>query len=183
MDVLDGIDEDDIPEIKEKGPFHKLLIVFACLLMVFLFLSYFLVGPNTMEIIEGMFVSDVLNENQLVVEKDNLTISFAKDVYSELKQMYLDNPEHEFKACLHGAKEGQSYMITEVVVPETFEQAFDHVVAEPCPPDALVDIHSHPEKHCTPSYHDVQLLGRLKESNPDLIMAVMCNLDRFTFYS
>ncbi|MFH0752820.1 MAG: hypothetical protein V1914_04475 [archaeon] len=183
MKHFDNIKEEDIPEIREKGLLNKFLVMFMGLFMIFLFLSYFLVGPSTMSIIAGMFGSDILNEEQLVVVKGNLTISFSEGVYSELKQLYLDNPRHEFKVCLHGTKDGTTYAITEVIIPETFEQEFNYVVARPCPPNALIDFHSHPEKHCTPSYHDVQLLKRLKENNPDLIMAVMCTLDRFTFYS
>lgn len=180
--LLAGIDEYNLPEVKEKGPFYKFFIIVVGLFVMFIFLSYLLVGPNTMDIIAGMFQSDVVDEGSLVLVKDNVTFVFSEGVYGELKQMYLDNPRHEFKACLHGSKDGSSYLFNSVVVPETFEQEFDYVVAEPCAPDALADFHSHPEKHCIPSYHDVVLLGKLRESNPNLVMVVMCGVDRFNFY-
>ena len=181
-DLLAGIDENNLPEVKEKGLLYKVFIIVMGLFIAFLFVSYLLVGPHTMDIISGMFESDIVDEGRLVLVKGNATLAFSGGVYGELKQMYLDNPRHEFKACLHGSKDGSSYFLTEVAVPETFEQKFDYVVAKPCTKDALVDLHSHPEKHCIPSYHDVKLLERLRERNPGLVMAVMCGVDRFTFY-
>ena len=181
-DLLAGIDMGNLPEPKERGPFYKAFVIVVSLFILVLFLSYLLVGPDTMDILAGSFESDVVDESRLVLIKDNITFAFSEEVYAELKQMYFDNQRNEFKACLHGSHVGDEYVFTKVVVPETFEQEFDHVVAEPCAPDALADFHSHPEKHCIPSYHDVKLLERLREYNPGLIMIVMCGVDRFSFY-
>jgi len=175
---------EELPELfSEESHYKKYFVLVGGIFLLLLFLSYFLLGPNTMSIIAGSFESDTVNENSLMVEAEGVNVSFSSNVYATLKQMYLDNPEHEFKACLHGSIDGGTYSIDKVSVPTMFEQEFDHVVAEPCPPDTLVDFHSHPEKHCIPSYHDVQLLRTLQESNGDMLMAVMCGTDKITFYA
>ena len=48
--------------------------------------------------------------------------------------------------------------------------------------DDLVDLHTHPFKHCLPSDVDLESFKQFKKMNKDAIMAIMCEKDRFNFY-
>src|SRR3989344_2748853 len=75
-----------------------------------------------------------------------------------------------------------SYYITEVLIPITYEQTYRSVTSEPCPPNSIIDLHSHPFRRCLPSDQDFNNFKLFKEKNPDALMVVMCEDNRFGIY-
>ena len=171
----------DLPE--EESPLKKTLkkafIMVIAILLIFLFSTY-LLGYYAFDYFSSQSESDEINE--LTFEDAGKIIIFEEEVYRELQEIYFSNLEHEFKVCLFGEIKDNTYSITGLVEPEIFSQSPFHVSAEPCAPEAIVDIHSHPFKKCIASAQDISYLERLKQRNPMALMAVMCAQDRMSFY-
>lgn len=121
-------------------------------------------------------------------EENEIDFSFGNKLVFEgntlkgLKEIYYENPNVEFKACLRGNKINSVYYITKIVVPITYEQTYRSVTSEPCSPDSIVDLHSHPFRRCLPSDQDFNNFKLFKERNPDALMIVMCEDNRFGIY-
>ena len=74
------------------------------------------------------------------------------------------------------------YIINEIYIPKTYTQTSNEVVSEFCSKDTIVDMHSHPLKHCLPSEQDFNSFKSFKEISNNAIMSVMCERGRFNFY-
>ena len=88
----------------------------------------------------------------------------------------------EFKVCLKGEIRENDYFIDELIVPEIYSQEYNKVISEPCDKDTLIDLHSHPFRRCLASFQDILNIRRLKSVNEDILLAVMCEEDRFYLY-
>ena len=160
----------------------KMLILFLTCFLLLLILSYFLFNPFIFTLLSGFTETNTLNEENLLIIKKGTNFIFEKEVYLQLKELFIKNEGQEFKTCILGKKEETTYHLTSLFTPEIYSQEFTKVVSAPCPAGTLIDVHSHPQNHCIPSYHDLQVLKRLKEENPEIILAVMCNLNKFNLY-
>lgn len=175
--------EEEIPEtFSEKYPkLTKILIFLIGTFLLILVLIYFLTTPQIRSILSGLIESETIEDFKVQLKTGNYLI-FTKETYQELLQIYNNNPEKEFKVCLKGYIE-EDYLITEVYIPKTYLQTHSSVSAEPCPNDSLVSMHSHPLKHCLPSDVDLKNFNIFKQNNPQALMAIMCEKDRFNFYN
>ncbi len=175
--------EEELPEtFSEKYPkLTKILIFSIATFLLIITLIYFLTTPQIRSILSGLIESETIEDFKVQLKTGNYLV-FTKETYQELLQIYNNNPEKEFKVCLNGYIE-EDYLITEVFIPKTYLQTHSSVSAEPCPNDSLVSMHSHPLKHCLPSDVDLKNFNIFKQNNQKALMAVMCEKDRFNFYS
>ncbi len=96
-------------ESKLKYFLHKAFVLFALVVLLFLFLSYLGPGWRILNVLEGQAASESLEEG--VVEFKGYSIEFEEGVYGELKTMYFDNLDKEFNVCLFGEKEGKTFLL------------------------------------------------------------------------
>ena len=75
------------------------------------------------------------------------------------------------------------YYVTEVLRPVIYSQEFSQVVSEACPDETLIALHSHPYKQCLASEQDLSNLEISKGVNPNALIGIICEEDRFSFYS
>ena len=163
-------------ELEEKSKVWKYFWSFIGIVLVFLILSYMLTGYTVRSIIAGKANSESVKNN--IIESDYGRITFTEGTYEEIKELYYAN-EKEFKACLLGEYENNEYIINDVYLPKLHFQDYDQVVSSPCPKGTLLDLHSHPQEHCT--FSDVDINGFQPEEE-NVLLSVMCSDDRFIFY-
>jgi proteasome lid subunit RPN8/RPN11 len=170
-------EEEQLKKLKRK----KIAIAAVGLFLAALLIIYLIPGNYILFIIEGQFASSKLEGSTVELETGGKVI-FDRAVYEELKQLYLEEQETEFKVCLIGEKKGEDYYISGLSIPETESKSFAHVSAELCPKEAIIPLHTHPYKHCIFSEQDIQNFEAVKAVNPDAIIGLMCETDRFNFY-
>ena len=168
-------------EEEKPSLLRRVMVVSMGLFLVFLMLSTFLVWGNVGELVAGWIESDTVNDG--LVELEGYTVMFSNDTYEILQGIYNSNQQYETKVCLFGEFENAVYNITYVYQPVIYSQQFNQVVSEACPSDTLVALHSHPYGHCIASEQDLSNLVTSKEVNPNAIIGVMCDYDRFSFYN
>ncbi|MEK6835527.1 MAG: hypothetical protein AABX55_00705 [Nanoarchaeota archaeon] len=174
---------DENKEVEEKPKiFKKIFLIIIGVFLIILIVTYLLTNPIIRSIFVGLVESSKIKDNIVGIDFKNKLI-FQNNTYDGLLNIYDNNPGLEFKVCLNGYIENGNYLINEVYIPETYLQTHNKVIAEPCPNDSLVDMHSHPLKHCLPSEQDFKSFKSFKERNDNAIMAVMCERGRFNFYS
>ncbi len=158
-------------------PFWQFIIGLG---IIILLISLILVSYPIDNIIRGQLESTPLQANTLIV--DGYEITFSKDVLAHLQEIYSQEQKVEFSVCLLGKVNNQHYEITSLYQPRMYRQTFNHVSFEPCSQDTIVMLHSHPYKSCVASQTDLQTLQKTKERNPDTLMLVMCEPERFAVY-
>ena len=166
---------------KEKPSIIKRIsIIFLALFLIFLIITYLLTNSVVRNITAGLIESETIKNYQVEINKTTKLI-FTEQAYDQLMDIYDDNLNVEFKVCLKGNIDGD-YYINNIEIPKTYSQEYNQVIAEPCDSESLVDMHSHPLRHCLPSETDINSFNTFKETNPNAIMAVMCQRNRFNFY-
>jgi len=174
--ILDVQEEESRVKRVLKGFFRGIIALF----LIFLFISILIFGWNIMGILEGKVESSKLEG--FSVEFDDGIVVFDKEVYEELKEIYVENQKTEVKICLKGYKDGEIYYINGLEMPEMYEKSVFHVVSEGCDSETIISMHTHPFKHCIFSKKDIESYELFKEVNEDGIIGLMCEIDRFTFY-
>ncbi len=179
LDIFKDLSE----EIEEKPSLFKKIFIFSIsILLLILVLSYFLTSPGIRNSFVGLIESSTIKDNIISINSTNKII-FEKNIYQELINYYDQNKEKEFKVCLMGIFENGDYFINEMYKPEMVSQTYTQVVSKPCPSDTLIDMHSHPYRHCLASNQDLKTFERFKINNPNVLMAIMCEKGRFNFYN
>lgn len=185
--IEDLKDEHNLKEEPEKEDsrfiriIKKIILIFISLFLLFLFLSYFLPSYNLFSIISAQANSYKISQN-IIILKNNDKIVFENNAYGDLLEIYNENQQHEFKACLVGDKEENVYRIDEIKIPKIISQDFSSVRAVPCSKDTIISLHSHPYKSCYFSVHDVNSYRLVKSFNEEALIGIMCEQDRFNFY-
>ena len=181
MDPLDIIK--NLPEEVEEKPsrFKKIFLIIVSILILLLFLTYFLTNSNILYRIIGLSESSTIKDNVISINETNFAV-FQGSTYRELIEYYNQNKEKEFKVCLSGIIDEGNYMINEVYKTEIISQTYTEVVSNPCPKDTIIDLHSHPYRSCLASDQDLKNLENNNIGQPWLIMAIMCEKQRFNFY-
>jgi hypothetical protein len=174
--VQENLEEEFLEDSKWKKIFVKVSSIFLLLLI----LSYFLVSYPLFPILESIFESETSKENKIVV--GNLSVDFNEASYLAVQELYKQDQSVEFAACLTGKKEFNAYSISEVYQPEIIEQTFNHVSFKSCDKNTLILLHSHPYRRCIASEQDLITLNRTKQNNPDILMVIMCEPNRFSIY-
>ncbi|NTV23907.1 MAG: hypothetical protein HGA85_06070 [Nanoarchaeota archaeon] len=164
----------------EKSPLKKAYLIAIALLLVFLFISG-MVGQHIFLILEGKVVSRTVQDN--IVVMGNVTIAFSNGTMNTLKRLYLDNQEKEFKLCLTGERAGSLVNVTSIYQPKTYSRTPISVEAQICSGETVIELHTHPLLHCIFSDQDLRSFAIIKKRNPDVLMGLMCDRDRFSFVS
>ncbi len=170
------MEEEIILTEEEKPLWKKILITLLGLFLLFLLLGYF-VFP--LDIFASVIDSATLHDG--LVEQD-VTVRFENGSYEVLLERYNAYLTEEFKVCLLGTYDGE-YHVTSVYDVVMYEQAFDHVVSEACPEETLIALHSHPYRQCLASAQDIKTLEKAQEINPNALIGIMCEPERFSFYA
>lgn len=168
-------------EEEKESPVKKILVIVAAVFLIALFVSYVGISYGISDIIGGLVESDLI-EGNVVELNDGSRIVFSDDPLDGLNELYDNNRGVEFKACLGGSIVNGDYFIDEIVYPKIYSQKYNQVVAEPCPGSSLIDLHSHPEKHCIASQQDMKNFEELKKKKPEALMVIMCEEDRVNVY-
>jgi hypothetical protein len=155
-----------------RTKFKRILIGAFILLLII----YFVFGGVWGNLI-GMLQSSSLDEDR--IDLFDVELIFLEDTYADLLSVYYDNLGLEFKACLLGSIEGD-YYVDKVFIPEMYIQSPNHVSSAPCPEGTIVDLHSHPDKHCL--FSEVDRNSFEKTRSEGEVMALMCGEERFNFY-
>ncbi len=164
----------ETPE-EEKPLWKKIIIAILGLFLLFLLLGYFLLPLDTLaSMIDSETIKDGLVEQEVAVR-------FENESYEIILEKYNGHLSEEFKICLFGYYNGE-YHVTSVYDVVMYEQAFDHVVSEPCPEETLIALHSHPYRQCLASAQDLKTLEKAQDVNPNVLIGVMCEPKRFSFY-
>lgn len=175
-----------IEEIQEESKTTRFIKrFFTILIAIFLILIivvYIIPGPTLLSIVEGKLVSNKLDKYLSITLKDNTKITFNKETYNELLEVYNNNQINEFKICLHGTLNENNYYLNKIEYPIIYSQTVFSVNAQQCSKDTLVSLHSHPENHCIHSWQDSISHKKFKEINPNALSAVMCTKNRFHFF-
>lgn len=176
--------EENLGDIEEERPsvFRKVFVIVLTGFLLIIVLVYFLTNPAVRNIISGLIESSTLDEEYGVNIDSDSKLIFLNNSYIKLIKIYDENLGKEFKVCLKGDIVNEDYLINEIYEPEMFFQSYKEVVAEPCPEDSLVSMHTHPLKHCLPSQVDLENFEVFKRENSKALMAVMCERGRFNFY-
>lgn len=162
---------------KWKKIFTLIIAVFLILLMI----SYVWVSYGLDDIIASLIESETLEGDSIKINENSFLI-FKKGSYQKLLENYLQNQDKEFKACLIGEIKKDNYEITDIFIPEMTEQSFNKVVSKNCPEETIADLHSQPYRRCIESEQDLKTKGFIKQTNPERLMAIMCEKERFNFY-
>ncbi len=171
-------------EPKEGKPsrLRAVLLILAAVFLISIFIFYFVTDPTLRNILSGLIDSSTISKSHEASIGNGKSLFFLNGTYDQLIGIYDRNPELEFKVCLKGEVLNGDYRIFEVYEPTMVFQSHSKVISEPCPPDTLVDMHSHPFRHCLPSEQDIRSFEEFRKSNPDALMAVMCERGRFSFH-
>ncbi|MBU2590236.1 MAG: hypothetical protein KKA65_04370 [Nanoarchaeota archaeon] len=166
---------------EKESPVRKIIIFILSILLILMFLSYIVISFGVGDIIGGWAESSLIEGNS--VEFNNGLIVFSDLVLEGLNEIYSNNKNYEFKVCLGGSLVDNVYSIDEIVYPRMYSQKYNLVVAEPCPLESLIDLHSHPLDRCIASQTDMENFSVLKLKNPDALMVIMCQENRINVYS
>jgi hypothetical protein len=166
--------------IGERDPlWRKIIIMLIAIALLFLVTSYILLSYPIFPILESISESK-LAENKTIVLED-FSIIFTEGTYDGIQEYYNGDLSVEMAVCLKGTISGD-YTINEIYQPEIIEQTFDHVSFRPCSEDTLILLHSHPFRRCIASQQDLITLDSTKEKNPNSLMVIMCEQNRFSVY-
>ncbi len=168
---------------EEDNKLKRILIVVTGLFLIFLILSFTFLRYPVGEILQGQIESERIIDNKLVLKE--FTVIFENNTDIILSNLYNDEQETklvETSVCLKGIKLEKDYLINSIYYPEIHEQSFRHVEFSSCPIDTLVMLHTHPYKHCLASDTDLETLKKAQNSNPDVIMIIMCEPQKYNIY-
>jgi proteasome lid subunit RPN8/RPN11 len=181
METLDVVKDIEVDDLEGGSPVPRKFRVGLGIILVLLVVSYIVVSFPVGNILRGQIESrPLLNEK---IQLKNFSIMFEKDTEKIVESYYLNERRVEFSLCLSGRKEKGEYIIDIVYQPRQIEQSFNHVTFEPCKENDLIILHTHPYKSCLASQTDLNTLEKSKEKNQDVLMVVMCEIDRFSVYS
>src|SRR3989344_3446649 len=165
------IHPEDLEE-KPESRFKKVFIILLALFLIIIFLIY-VIAPAGNNFLAGLIESSKVKENQIDFSL-NGKIIFENNSLKELQELWIINPEKEFKVCLQGEIRENHYYINNLYIPTIFSQSSNQVRAEPCSEESLIDLHSHPFRHCIPSEQDIETFKQFRERQPAALMVIMC---------
>jgi len=168
-------------EIEETPKRKRSLIIIGAITLLIILLPAFLTTPTSRNTLSGLLESSTLDN--LRIRNTDIPVYITQEVNQKLLKFYNQNVGLEFKACLKGYIENNSYFINDIYQPKHFSQTVNQVIAEPCNSEDLISLHSHPRPHCLPSQQDLQNHEKMKKLNPDILLAVMCTENRLNIYN
>ncbi len=168
---------------ENKNPLLKrIFLICISLFLILLMTSYIFASYPIGNIIGGKLESSPIENG--IIELEEFQILFDKETLNHLKKIYKNEQKVEFSVCLSGKiLNKETYYITSLYQPKMYQQTFNHVSSAPCPKDSLIMLHSHPYKSCLASQTDLDTLSESKSINQNIIMVIMCELERFSVYN
>ncbi|MBM3200395.1 hypothetical protein FJZ53_05640 [Candidatus Woesearchaeota archaeon] len=170
-----------LPLENKPSKLKKFFITLTAVCLIFLVMSFVWMNYGLGDILLSLFTSKTLQENAVSINRTS-SLVFKYGAYNSLIDKYSAEQSREFKACLIGEKDGGNYVVRSVIIPEMIEQSFNQVVSKPCPQGTVAELHSHPYRRCLESEQDVKTKELTKRDNLDVLMVIMCEKDRFSFY-
>ena len=170
---------------KPKSWYYDKFVSGLSIFLAILFVMWIFAGFPVGGIIRGQLESTELEAG--ILELENFTVEFEEEVLFELLNLYYANQVTEFSVCLSGEFDSNlilkdKYAIDSLYVPVIYEQTYSHVRFESCNSETLIMLHTHPYKSCLASETDLNTLAESQLVNPELIMLVMCEPQRFSVY-
>jgi len=181
-EILKDVLSEESKKSESLEKIKKVVFSLFVLMIIFMIIVTFLGGGRLIDFLEGRIVSSTIKENSVLVLTDGSKVHL-NNVYDELKKLFYENQKNEFKVCLVGRKENNDYYVGSLYIPRIFKQNVFSVTSEQCNNETIIPLHSHPLDRCVFSAQDIISYHQFKEINPDALLGLMCNLDRFTFYS
>ncbi len=176
-------DEAQVHEEDQPSLLKRTALIVIGVIVLLLFLSYFFLGPHTIDIIESLMVSSEIDD--FTVEGEGFSVVFEPAAYDKLRDVYYQNKGNEFKACLFGsvssAQGGDVYRVSDVFLPEQ-RGTYAQVSYRLCPAETIVSLHSQPYRRCVASKQDFRSFESFREKRPDAVMMIMCEEERFYVY-
>ncbi|MBN2420981.1 hypothetical protein JXB27_01745 [Candidatus Woesearchaeota archaeon] len=164
------LEEETEEKIKRKKIAAFVFSIFLALLM----LSF--IVPH--DVLISLIESETINNN--TIEKDDVKYYFKPDVLEALQKYYVEHQTAEFKLCLEGFVKDGSYYVTSFYEPKIYFNNPITVHSAICNESTIIDLHSHPLRNCIFSEQDIMTYRMM---NREMAGAVMCDIDRFNFYS
>lgn len=182
--AVEGAEEADHLHHETPWCYHAGIKILS-LVMAIMFVMWIFAGFPIGGIIRGQLESTELESGFLKL--DNFTIEFEESVLSELLGLYYTNQATEFSVCLLGEINKNillkdKYLINELYMPVTYQQTYSHVSFESCNSSTIIMLHTHPYKSCLASQTDLDTLESSQVLNPEMVMLVMCEPERFSVY-
>lgn len=180
---FEDLNEEDLIKEYEKSSnkkYKKYYIILIALFSVILMSSYIYLSFPIYGIIAGQIESQQINEN--VLSARDINVIFQNQTNQIVFNSYNDNPDVETSLCLEGFREQNNYYITYVYTPTIYSQSYTHVSHASCSNKTIAMFHTHPYKSCIASRTDINTLRENQNKNPDVIMIIMCEPDRFSVY-
>ncbi len=164
-------------ETEEEINRKKKIRTFGGIFLAFLMLSF--VIPQ--DVLHSFAASKTVFDN--TIKLNNITIVFKDNNYETLRNYYFAHQLTEFKLCLTGTIANNTYEVTNMYAPRIIFASPTSVHSTICNQETIIDLHSHPFKECRASEQDSISYRYYKRNNPNVLAAVMCDSDRFGFYS
>lgn len=176
--------DEDLPhdESKLSRIVKRSYIIIISVIIIFLLLINTAPGYHVIYLLSGKLVSSTLNEDHTFELKNGGKVVFNKQTYETLRAIYYQNQRTEFKACLTGYKESNSYIVEDIYIPKIYDQTVFSVTSAICNSSTIISLHSHPPMRCLFSEQDIRSYNKFRQVNPDGIIGLMCNHDRITFF-
>jgi len=174
-------EHEDYEESPIKRIIKRTVLLLLGVFLIVLMISYFVFGGTMRPIVMSYFISFSLDD-EFSAALPNARVIFDAGAYEELKQIYFKEQKNEFKVCLQGEKRGNDYYVTGLKVPKMFSQSFNRVVSEFCDEGTIIPLHSHPRLSCGFSQQDIRSYEQFLSINPDAIIGLMCETNKFNFY-
>ncbi|MFH1276465.1 MAG: hypothetical protein ABIH82_05120 [Candidatus Woesearchaeota archaeon] len=176
--------EDNDFDIKDKShsKLKKIFVVLGGIFLILMMISFVFVSYPISDIIRGQLESNPIKGNKIIL--DDFTIVLNNGTNEQLQDIYKNEQKVEFSICLIGTKDQTTddYYITSLYEPPQ-QAIFNQVSFQSCSNDTLIMLHSHPYKSCLASETDLNTLKNSQEDNPNMLMVIMCQPDRFSVYS
>jgi proteasome lid subunit RPN8/RPN11 len=168
-------------EDERETPLKKIIIGIVGIFLIGLMLSYTIYSNGNEDILLGLIGSSTIENN--IIELNGLTIQIRADKYLEIVDQYIGNEGNEIKVCLMGNRDNGKINIEDLYYPKIISQSYSHIETTGCPKETIISLHSHPNRRCMPSSQDIRSFELLKQQNPNVLVAIMCEPLRFYFYS
>ena len=173
-------------EVKEDNKLVKLLkrtyIVIIALILVLLLLMNTNTGYHLISFFSGKIVSSNLNQDFTFDLKFGGKVVFNETVWINLGYIYDTNRKYEFKVCLTGHKQDNSYYVTGLYMPKIYGQTVYSVQSQVCNNETVISLHSHPPLRCIFSEQDINSYNQFNRINPDAMIGLMCGETRLSFF-
>ncbi len=173
-------------EHEEESPIKRFLkrtyIIIIALFLIVLLIVNTNAGYHLISLFNGKIISSTLQEDYSFDLKFGGKVFFKENIYEILREIYIKNQKAEFKACLTGYKEDNNYIVTGLYTPKIYAQDVFSVTSQICNNETIISLHSHPPFRCIFSEQDITSYNRFKQINEDAIIALMCDVDRLSFF-